>query len=219
MKRNVERILITAGPTREPIDPVRFISNRSSGKMGYALAEAARAAGYETVLISGPVSLIASDTIRIVPVVTADEMFDAVEREIRDADVFIMCAAVADYTPSTYDSRKEKKEKGNWSLALRPTKDILATATRGERVRLVMGFAAETHDLEEHAIEKMRRKRCDLLVANDVSHADFGMESDYNAVKVFGQDGHETVFEKMPKRDLATALIQMAVAFFEKESD
>lgn len=202
-------LLVTAGPTREPIDPVRFISNRSSGKMGYAIAESAMAAGYRVILISGPVALTPPTGATFVAVNTADEMFDAVEREIQHADVFVMCAAVADYKPRNPSKQKEKKQQDAWSLELEPNRDILATVPRGDRVKVVVGFAAETHDLEKHAEEKMRRKKCDVLLANDVSGSESGMESDYNAGIIYLRGRSPIVLERMTKRKMADALMKI----------
>lgn len=202
-------LLITAGPTREPIDPVRYVSNRSSGKMGYAIADAAIEAGYHVVLISGPVAIQPPPQATLVSVITGDEMFDAVAREILHADVFVMCAAVADYKPRSASPQKVKKKEAAWMLELEPNRDIIATVPRGDRVKVVVGFAAETHDLEKNAQEKMRRKKCDLLVANDVSGDASGMESDYNAGIIYVRGRSPILLERMPKRKMADALLKI----------
>jgi phosphopantothenoylcysteine decarboxylase/phosphopantothenate--cysteine ligase len=166
------RFLVTAGPTREPIDPVRYISNRSSGKMGYAIAEAALEAGHDVILISGPVHVDPPRSARLISVSTSDEMFEAVHRRAPECDVLVMCAAVADYKPATVSRDKIKKRSANYSLELTPTRDILASLPKQDRQFLVVGFAAETNNIEEHAQKKLQEKNCDIIVANDVSGVD-----------------------------------------------
>jgi phosphopantothenoylcysteine decarboxylase/phosphopantothenate--cysteine ligase len=177
-----ERVLVTAGPTREPIDPVRFVSNRSSGKMGYALAAAAWRRGAEVVLVSGPTGLAAPHGVRRVAVTTALEMRDAVRREIAGATVALMAAAVADYRPARPAARKIKKTAASMSVDLERTADILAELRTSRTDRLLVGFAAETDDLVANAERKLREKRLDLIVANDVARADSGFETDNNEV-------------------------------------
>jgi phosphopantothenoylcysteine synthetase/decarboxylase len=201
------RFLVTAGPTREPIDPVRYISNRSSGKMGYAIAEAALNAGYEVILISGPVSLQPPHNARLVPVFTSDEMFDAVHLHADNCDVCILCAAVADYKPVKVWPVKIKKHAGNFSLELVPTRDILdSLGHRQNRKFLVVGFAAETNDLDQNAAKKLRAKNCDIMVAND---ARLGMESDENELLILFRDGEMGKFSRAPKEILARELVKI----------
>lgn len=202
------RILITAGPTREAIDPVRYISNRSSGKMGYALAEQAHARGHEVLLVSGPVSLAAPEGCRTVPVESAAEMYDVVAQNIGRIDAALMSAAVADYTPAHAAAGKIKKTNGHLVLELGKTRDILA-AMRGELnfKGLLVGFAAETENLRANALEKMRRKGCDLIVANDVSRSDIGFDSDYNEAIILGADGSEQVISRQLKQAVAGAIL------------
>src|SRR5580765_6783461 len=157
-----ERVLVTAGPTRELIDPVRYISNRSSGKMGYAIAEAALEAGHEVILISGPVKLDPPRDAKFVLVSASDEMFDAVHRHADQSDVCILCAAVADYKPAKVSPVKIKKRAGNLSLELIPTRDILdSLGRRQNRQFILVGFAAETNDVEQNAAQKLHAKNCD----------------------------------------------------------
>ena len=163
------RFLITAGPTREPIDPVRYISNRSSGKMGYAIAEAALAAGHDVTLISGPVNFDPPPSAQLVSILTSDEMYGAVHRHARECDVLVMCAAVADYKPGEFPETKIKKRNEQFALDLIPTRDILASLPDKDRKFLLVGFAAETNDIDENAKQKLRAKNCDIIVANDVS--------------------------------------------------
>jgi len=202
------KIVITAGPTREPIDAVRFLSNRSSGKMGYALAQAAREAGHEVTLVSGPVALHPPEGVRFVPVVTSDEMADAVEAHLAGADLVILAAAVADFKPATASPRKLKKHEGIPNLSLVPTRDILATlgAIAGRRFGLV-GFAAETDNLAANATRKLREKRCDLIIANDVSVPGIGFEGEENAVTLFFADGASLPLERAEKIALARRII------------
>ncbi|MCA3606329.1 MAG: bifunctional phosphopantothenoylcysteine decarboxylase/phosphopantothenate--cysteine ligase CoaBC [Methylobacterium sp.] len=203
-----KHVLITAGPTHEPIDPVRYIANRSSGKQGYALAEAAREAGARVTLVSGPVTLPAPAGIRTIRVETAREMDEAVEQAL-PADLAIFAAAVADWRVADELSEKRKKD-GNAIPPLRLTEnpDILARISRhaARRPRLVVGFAAETEKVLEHAQAKFARKGCDLLVANDVSPASGVMGGDRNRVHLVSPEGVESLPE-MGKGEVATALI------------
>ena len=192
------RFVVTAGPTREAIDPVRFISNRSSGKMGYAIAEAALAAGHEVTLISGPASIAPPRGTQSVSITTSDELYDAVHRAVRACDALVMCAAVSDYKPAA--PRKMKKRKAPFALKLIPTRDILASLPRENRGYLVVGFAAETHDLKINAQKKLRAKNCDAIVANDVSGNETGMESDENEVTIFFRNGESKKISRTSKK-------------------
>lgn len=177
-----KRVLVSAGPNRERIDPVRFLSNRSTGKMGYALAGAAWRRGAEVALVSGPTALEPPRGVRLTKVTTAEEMRKAVEEEFRRADVLMMAAAVADYRPSRPAPQKLKKEAGPLRIELERTTDILAALAPRKGRRLVVGFAAETENAVENARRKLRDKRLDLIVVNDVSRSDAGFEVDTNAV-------------------------------------
>jgi phosphopantothenoylcysteine decarboxylase/phosphopantothenate--cysteine ligase len=211
------RFLITAGPTREPIDPVRYLSNRSSGKMGYAIAEAALAEGHEVTLISGPVNLPAPDSASLIFVSTSDEMFEAVHRHANECDICVLCAAVADYKPVNVSSTKIKKRCAKFSLELVPTQDILdSLGQKQERYFLLVGFAAETDHLEENAANKLRAKRCDIIVANDVSAADSGMESDVNEVTILFRDGEKKKISRAPKQIIARELVKIFSNFATK---
>jgi phosphopantothenoylcysteine decarboxylase/phosphopantothenate--cysteine ligase len=203
------RFLVTAGPTREPIDPVRYISNRSSGKMGYAIAEAALDAGHEVILISGPVNLDPPARAQFVSILTSDEMYEAVHRYAYKCDVLVMCAAVADYKPRKVSATKIKKKSEQLTLDLVPTRDILASLPQENRQFLVVGFAAETNDVEENAQEKLRAKHCDVLVANDVSGADSGMESEENEVTIFFRNGEKEKIARAPKKIIARELVKI----------
>jgi len=206
------KILITAGPTREAIDPVRYVSNRSSGKMGFALAAAAREAGHEVVLISGPVGLATPVGVERVAVVSAREMHEAVKREIGGCQVAIFAAAVADYRPVAVAEQKIKKSGDRLTLELERTEDILGSAReRFGFTGVLVGFAAETERLVEHAMDKLRRKRCDLIIANDVSRPGIGFDSAENAVTLCLASGEVRELPQQSKEGLAREL--MAVIF------
>jgi phosphopantothenoylcysteine decarboxylase/phosphopantothenate--cysteine ligase len=209
------RFLITAGPTREPIDPVRYLSNRSSGKMGYAIAEAAIEAGHEVVLISGPVDVDRPRGAAVVSVSTSDEMFAAVRQHISACDILVMCAAVADYKPARISKNKIKKRGENISLELVPTRDILASLPK-DRPYLVVGFAAETENVEDNARKKLEQKNCDVVVANDVSRVDSGMESDENEVEIFFRSGEMEKISRASKKIVARDLIKIFANVCEK---
>ena len=202
------RFLITAGPTREPIDPVRYISNRSSGKMGYAVASAALASGHEVCLISGPVSLAAPEGAEVHFVESAREMYDAVQENIGAADVAVFSAAVADYRVAEEADQKIKKSDDQLTLTLVKNPDILGS-TRSEFgfKGILVGFAAEPNDLEKHAVGKLTRKGCDLLVANDVSRKDIGFDRDENEVTLFYKSGESKTLSLGSKTDIAIELI------------
>ena len=204
------RVLITAGPTREAIDPVRYVSNQSSGKQGYAVAEAARDAGAEVTLVSGPVSLPAPAGVTVVRVTSAVEMHDAVMARVPDCDVFIGVAAVADFRPEAAAARKLKKEPGGgnrMALTLVENPDIIAAVASHRKRPFVVGFAAETHDALDHARDKLTRKRLDIIAVNDVSEAGIGFNSDDNAVTLLWRGG-ECRLTRSSKRAVAAALIE-----------
>lgn len=203
------RILITAGPTREPIDPVRFISNRSSGRMGYALAQAAREAGCAVTLVSGPTSLVPPVGANFVPVETAKQMFDAVAGIIKAHDIAIFSAAVADYRPVEVASEKIKKTEPRMVLEFERTADILGSA----RVQFgfegfLVGFAAETENVLQEAHGKLRRKACDLVVANDVSKPGTGFDSDENEVTLCLPGSKSLPLPRSTKTELAREIIR-----------
>ncbi len=204
--------LITAGPTREYLDPVRYLSNRSSGKMGYALAQAAKEAGHHVTLISGPVSLRVPAGVRLLEVQSAKEMYDAVAAEITGAAVSIFSAAVADYRPVQRNPHKIKKSGAHLTLELERTPDILAAARSEFGFRgVLIGFAAETENMLVNAQEKLRRKHCDVIVANDVGRPGIGFDSDDNEVTLILANGRAESWPKMSKLELAQKLIGVAV--------
>ena len=206
------KVLVTAGPTREFLDPVRFISNRSSGRQGFALAEAARAAGADVTLIAGPVELPTPAGVERVDVVSAEEMRQAVFARAPGADVLFAVAAVADYRPAQFHERKLKKDE-SWAtrLALRENPDIVAAVAATSERLLVVGFAAETHDALANARKKLNAKNLDAIVVNDVAAPGIGFDSADNAVTMLHASG-ETVLPKMPKRAIARRLITEVAA-------
>lgn len=210
------KFLITAGPTREAIDPVRYISNRSSGKMGYAIAAAALAAGHDVTLISGPVCVEAPGGARLINVITAAEMLAAVQKSLSKSELLIMCAAVADYKPMNFSKQKIKKQNAPLSIALEPTPDILSSLQLPERKIIVVAFAAETESLRRNAQKKLRAKNCDVIVANDVSRAGVGMESDDNKVILFFKNGETRDLPRAKKKALAPKLVKIFAALAEK---
>lgn len=205
----MSRILITAGPTREAVDPVRFFSNRSSGKMGFALAEAAIVAGHHVTLVHGPVSLYPPQDAQFQAVTSAQEMCDAVLTALPDHDVLIMCAAVADYTPVAVADQKLKKADGNLVIELKRTKDILKEVAKIRRTdQTIVGFAAETQNLATYARKKLEEKNLNWIIANDVSASDRGFAGDQNAATLFGRDGSIKEFPLTSKSELAQQLIK-----------
>ncbi len=202
-----EYIVVTAGPTQEPIDPVRFISNRSSGKMGYALADMAAQRGAQVVLISGPVSLTAPRNVKLVPVVTAQDMRRAVMEYLEPASIIIKSAAVADYYVSEVPEQKMKKTAARLSLQLDPTPDILAEVGQRKGDRLLIGFAAETQNLAEEGRRKLMEKKCDMVVANLVGRDGLGFESDNNEVDIMTRSGQTVHAGPANKRDIASLIL------------
>ncbi len=203
-------ILITAGPTREPIDPVRFLSNRSSGKMGYALAQAAKTAGHVVTLVCGPTPIVPPADMRVIKVETAREMFDAVRAHVGENDAAIFAAAVADYTPAKVWDQKIKKSGETLTLELVRTPDILGSA-RGEFgfKGVLAGFAAETEDVQANAEGKLLRKGCDLIVANDVSRPGTGFDADHNEVLLITKHDPPRLIAKATKHEIAREIIRV----------
>jgi phosphopantothenoylcysteine decarboxylase/phosphopantothenate--cysteine ligase len=209
---NGKRVIITAGPTREKIDPVRFISNHSTGKMGYALAEAAKKSGAEVVLISGPVALSVPSGVKAVKVESAQEMYDAAMAEFDSADVVIKTAAVADYRPKVTYDHKIKKQPGDSVIELERTKDILKELGSRKKKQVLIGFAAETDNLEEYAVKKLREKNADMIVANNVKTEGAGFGTDTNIVTFFMRDGTCKNLPLMQKQEVAEKIIEEIAA-------
>jgi len=201
-------ILLTAGPTREAIDPVRYISNRSSGKMGYALARAALHEGANVTLVSGPVSLAPPAGVKLISVESAAEMHDAVMHEVPASDIFIACAAVSDYRVGQQAGHKIKKSTQAMTLDLVPNTDILAAVSALAERPFCVGFAAETQDLEKYALDKLERKNLDMIAANLVGDASGGFETDVNRLEVFWNGGGHSI-ARADKQEVAKQLIEL----------
>jgi len=203
-----ETILVTAGPTQEPLDPVRYLSNRSSGKMGYALAHASQRRGARVILVTGPTHLEPPRAVHLERVRTAEEMAAAVFRHLNQATMLLMAAAVADFRPAESFREKIKKHRGPPLLELVPTCDILSEVSARRRPdQLVVGFAAESENLLENAAAKLRAKQLDLIVANDITRDDAGFEADTNVVTLLFRDGRQKTLEKMSKLDVANRIL------------
>ena len=205
-------ILVTAGPTREPIDPVRYLSNRSSGKMGFAMAEAAQKRGASVMLVSGPTSVIPPAGVSVTRVTTASQMHDAVMQNLRGQQIVIKAAAVADFTPAATAAQKIKKEQGNeLTITFKKNPDIIDSIAAAVPRPFIVAFAAETESIEENAREKLLRKKADLIVANDVGDASIGFDSDENEVLVISRDGRTMKIAKAPKLVVANRILDLVV--------
>ena len=207
-----QTVLVTAGPTCEDIDPVRFLTNRSSGKMGYALAEAAQRRGARVILVSGPTDLKIPEGVDWVPVRSTEQMHRSVLERAREANVAIMAAAVSDYRPAAAQDKKIKRGDGTFTLQLEPTPDILAELGREKANRILVGFAAETNNVAENARGKLARKSADMIVANDVTQAGAGFDTDTNIVTLFLRDGRELPLPQLNKFDVANRILDQVLA-------
>jgi phosphopantothenoylcysteine decarboxylase/phosphopantothenate--cysteine ligase len=204
-----KQLLITAGPTYEAIDPVRFIGNHSSGKMGYAIAEEALRRGAGVTLIAGPNTIEAPKAVRLIKVRSAEEMFQAVSDNYREADVMVLSAAVADYTPATTADQKIKKSEEQLELKLKPTKDIIKWLGKEKKKKqFLVGFALETQNEEANAIRKLEEKNCDLLVLNSLQNKGAGFGADTNQVTLFDRNNNKKVFELKSKKEVAKDILK-----------
>jgi phosphopantothenoylcysteine decarboxylase / phosphopantothenate---cysteine ligase len=206
-----QAVLVSAGPTCEDIDPVRFLTNRSSGKMGYALAEAAHRRGAQVILVSGPTELKIPEGVDWVPVRATEQMHRTVLERAREANVVIMAAAVSDYRPAAAQDTKIKRGTGGFTLELEPTPDILAELGREKGNRVLVGFAAETDGVAENARGKLARKGADMVVANDVTQEGAGFDADTNIVTLYLRDGREVPLPKMSKLDVANRILDQVL--------
>ncbi|QBF83362.1 bifunctional phosphopantothenoylcysteine decarboxylase/phosphopantothenate--cysteine ligase CoaBC [Shewanella maritima] len=211
-----KKLMLTAGPTREAIDPVRYISNHSSGKMGFALATAAAEMGAEVTLVSGPVNLATPANVTRINVESAEQMLDAVMADVESQDIFIGCAAVADYRITQVANEKIKKDADEMQLALTKNPDILATVASHKQRPFTVGFAAETSNVEEYATGKLQRKKLDMIAANDVSQQGLGFNSDSNALQVFWQQGNQAL-PATDKLTLAKQLLELIVERYQQK--
>jgi len=206
-----EKVLVTAGPTRENVDPVRYLTNRSSGKMGYAVAEAAARRGAHVILVSGPTSLEAPAGVERIAVESAEEMHRAVLQKVADCSIAIFAAAVADYRPAGPNGQKIKRNNESTTIALEPTPDILASVARNKGERFIVGFAAETDNVAENARKKLAVKNADLIVANDVTAEGAGFDHDTNIVTLFARDGRDLALPRMGKSEVAQRILDEVV--------
>ncbi|WP_346934965.1 bifunctional phosphopantothenoylcysteine decarboxylase/phosphopantothenate--cysteine ligase CoaBC [Clostridium sp.] len=204
-----KKVLVTAGPTRANLDPVRFLTNRSTGKMGYAIAEEARDRGAEVVLVSGPTSIKAPIGVKIIKVETNEEMLNAVKAEFDTSDIVVKSAAVSDYKPNTYSDKKIKKGPGNLNIELVRDNDILKELGTLKKHQILVGFAAESNDVIENAHIKLKKKNLDYIVANDITESNAGFGSDTNRVTIINRDGKEISLENMSKRLVGYELFNM----------
>ncbi|MDV3433060.1 bifunctional phosphopantothenoylcysteine decarboxylase/phosphopantothenate--cysteine ligase CoaBC [Paenibacillus larvae] len=215
-----KRVLVTAGGTVERIDPVRYITNDSSGKMGYAVAEAARRLGAEVTLVTGPTALEASAGVQVVPVLSAEDMLKEVQNRYKDLDIVIKAAAVADYRPLVQSKSKMKKADKTLTLELVKNPDILETLGKNKTHQFLIGFAAETDSLDEYAMDKLVRKNCDLLVGNDVSVEGAGFGSETNVVRIYDKQGLVESLPLLRKEEVALHLLRLIAARMdEKEGE
>ncbi|MGP4040351.1 bifunctional phosphopantothenoylcysteine decarboxylase/phosphopantothenate--cysteine ligase CoaBC [Gracilibacillus sp. D59] len=211
------KVLITAGPTREALDPVRYFTNYSSGKMGYALAQAAMENGAEVVLISGPTALTPPVNVTTIEVTSADEMFEQVKKYYEKMDIIIKTAAVADYRPALRNNHKIKKQEGSLTLEMERTMDILHYLGQHKTKQFLVGFAAETQDIKEYGKKKLEKKNLDAIVLNDVSREDIGFDSDQNEVLFMTKNGEEQAIEQTNKRNIAKQIIQLIESELRKD--
>ena len=202
------RLLVTAGPTREAIDPVRYLTNHSSGKMGYAIAEQAAKRGAEVILVSGPVQIKAPAGVKLITIQSAQEMYEAVMAHFDCCDAVIKAAAVADYRPASVSPQKVKKGEGDWQLTLVRNPDILAELGARKQGQILVGLAAETNDIEQNALGKLARKHLDMIVANDLTDAESGFGVDTNKVTIYHADGQCQRLPMMSKKAVADALLE-----------
>jgi phosphopantothenoylcysteine decarboxylase/phosphopantothenate--cysteine ligase len=214
-----KKVLISAGPTREYVDPVRYFTNRSSGKMGYALAEAAKRSGAEVTLVSGPTTLNFPTDIEVVKVESAEEMYKEITSRYQSADIVIKSAAVADYRPKTVHKHKLKKQPGEFKVEMERTKDILLELGSQKKHQYLVGFAAETNDVEKYARQKLERKNLDLVVANNILNEQAGFEVDTNLVTIYKASGEEIALPLASKRAVAESILTEIVIEIQRKNE
>lgn len=204
-----KKVLVTAGPTIETIDPVRFVSNRASGKMGYAIAEALQKVGAEVTLVTGPTSIEAPRHVEVVQVTTAEDMFQSVRQRFKQQDIIFKTAAVSDYTPVDPLPHKMKKQNGDVTVTFKRTQDILKYLGEHKTTQKLVGFAAETQNMESYAQDKLARKNADVIIANNVGDTSIGFSSDNNEVSLYFKDGTFETLQKGPKKKLAFQILSI----------
>ncbi|WP_240622732.1 bifunctional phosphopantothenoylcysteine decarboxylase/phosphopantothenate--cysteine ligase CoaBC [Staphylococcus delphini] len=206
---NHKKVLVTAGPTVETIDPVRFVSNRASGKMGYAIAEALQKVGAKVTLVTGPTSIEPPRHVEVVQVTTAEDMFQAVKQRFEQQDIIFKTAAVSDYTPVEPLPHKMKKQDGDVTVTFKRTQDILKYLGEHKTTQKLVGFAAETQNMESYAQDKLVRKNADVIIANNVGDTSIGFSSDHNEVSLYFKDGTFETLQKGPKKKLAFQILSI----------
>jgi phosphopantothenoylcysteine decarboxylase/phosphopantothenate--cysteine ligase len=213
-----KKVLITAGPTQEKIDPVRYFTNHSSGKMGYAIAEAARAEGAEVILVSGPTSLEVPLGVQVEHVISAEDMYEKAMNHFEQADIVIKAAAVADYRPSKTFDQKKKKQPGDWVVEMERTKDILKTMGENKSTQVLIGFAAESEKVEEYANKKLQSKNLDLIVANNILLEGAGFKGDTNVIMTITKDGKKKEYPMLSKIEAAKCIIDDITSYMERHA-
>lgn len=211
-----KKVLVTAGPTMEKIDPVRYITNHSSGKMGYSIAEEAARRGAEVTLVSGKTNLTAPAGVKVINIESALEMYEKVVENYEDSDIVIKSAAVADYRPKKAADQKIKKKDGDMQILLERNPDILAYLGENKGNKILVGFAAETNDIKENAYKKVNKKNLDFIVANDILEAGAGFKGDTNKVNLYFSDGHEVNLPLMSKKEVAQKIIDEILQLIKK---
>jgi phosphopantothenoylcysteine decarboxylase/phosphopantothenate--cysteine ligase len=211
-----KKVIISAGPTREPLDPVRYISNYSSGKMGYAIADAARGFGADVVLVSGPTSLEPPPGVNAVYIETASQMKSELEKHCHGADYLFMAAAVADFRPASYQQQKIKRTGQPMKLTLEPNPDIVKLLNKS-RPKYAIGFALETENLEARAYDKLRNKKLDMIIANNPTEEGVEFGSDFNKVMIIPRDGKPVMLEKMSKFEVAIKIIEQSLTLKKRD--
>lgn len=214
-----KKILVTGGPTQEKIDPVRYFTNHSSGKMGYALAEEAAAQGADVTLVSGPSDLAPPSGVQTIRVTSAEEMYGEVTKRLAESDVVIKAAAVSDYRPKIAYDQKMKKHDGTWTIEMERTKDILAELGERKQKQILVGFAAESERVEEYAVKKLNKKNLDLVVANNISEEGSGFRGDTNRVILFRRDGSKRELPEMSKHETAGAVLEEVQALLKGNAE
>ncbi|WP_332690147.1 bifunctional phosphopantothenoylcysteine decarboxylase/phosphopantothenate--cysteine ligase CoaBC [Halalkalibacter lacteus] len=214
-----KKVIITAGPTQERIDPVRYFTNHSSGKMGYALAQAAKEQGAEVVLISGPTHLQVPDGVEVVHIISAQDMYEAVMKYFVNADIVIKSAAVADYRPKDTFLHKRKKQPGTWSVEMERTIDILKTIGEQKTTQLLIGFAAESEHVEKYALNKLHSKNLDLIVANNILQEGAGFKGDTNIIMTIAKDGEKKEYPVLSKNEAATCIIDDIISYLKRHEN
>ncbi|MGM9925323.1 MAG: bifunctional phosphopantothenoylcysteine decarboxylase/phosphopantothenate--cysteine ligase CoaBC [Bacillus sp. (in: firmicutes)] len=212
-----KKILITAGPTKEKVDPVRFLTNRSTGKMGYAIAETAASMGADVTLVSGPVNIDAPECVQLIKVESARDMYEVVMSRYKEQDVVIKAAAVADYRPKITHNQKMKKQAGDLHIELERTNDILMELGQNKQHQILVGFAAETTDVEYYAKAKLEKKKADMIVANNVASEGAGFASETNKVAIYKKDGSVVDVPMMSKHDVARRILEEVASLLKKD--